>query len=50
MVGFALDYCVNKDVWKFVTLTALSIPSVSNMMKKTMAQNVEPGSVEMASG
>lgn len=33
-----------------LTLTALSMPKVSNMMKNTMAQNVEPGSVEMASG
>lgn len=31
-------------------LTELSMPRVSNMMKKTIAQNVEPGSVEIASG
>ena len=31
-------------------LTELSMPRVSNMMKNTIAQNVDPGSVEIASG
>ncbi|TNN36184.1 hypothetical protein EYF80_053645 [Liparis tanakae] len=33
-----------------VGLTELSMPRVSNMMKNTIAQKVEPGNVEIASG
>lgn len=50
-IGLSQNYAApTQDGYTQDTLTALSMPSVSSMMKKTMAQKVEPGSVEMASG
>lgn len=34
----------------YFVLTALSIPRVKSIMKKTIAKNVAPGRVEIASG
>lgn len=41
---------LSAEAMTVIGLTALSIPKVSNMMKNRMAQNVEPGSVAIASG
>lgn len=45
--------CASGKVWPWHTeqvLTELSIPRARSMMKNTMAQNVDPDRVEMASG
>lgn len=44
-----MNSSIEHSSW-LLELTELSIPRVSNMMKNTIAQNVEPGSVEIASG